>query len=261
MTSFTSLAGKSGSTAQAAAGTTASIIELRRYRLHPGARETLIDLFDREFIESQEAEGMSIIGQFRDLDDPNSFVWLRGFRDMPSRAAALNAFYTGSVWAAHRNEANGTMVNSDNVLLLRPASPGAGFPPPRVPRPAPGATEVDRGLVVATICYLAPRTEDEFASFFEATVKPHLERASATVLAALVTERSPNTFPRLPVREGETVFVWLSAFPDLAAYETHLAELARSETWIRQAVPEMEQRTWRQNEVSRLTPTARSLLP
>ncbi|KOF13743.1 hypothetical protein AC244_29720 [Ensifer adhaerens] len=246
---------------QATDDTSKSIIELRRYRLHPGARETLIDLFDREFIESQEAQGMSVIGQFRDLDDPNSFVWLRGFDDMPSRAAALNAFYTGPVWAAHRDEANGTMVNSDNVLLLRPASPDVGFAPVRVTRPAPGAADLQRGLVVATICYLAPRTEDEFAGFFEAVVKPHLEQASATVLAALVTERNPNTFPRLPVREGETVFVWFSSFPSLAAYETHVAELARSETWATEVVSQMERRMWRQSEVSRLAPTARSLLP
>jgi hypothetical protein len=261
MTSFTSLAGESGTIPQASDSPTDAIIELRRYRLHPGARETLIDLFDREFIESQEAQGMSVLGQFRDLDDPDSFVWLRGFRDMPSRAAALNAFYTGPVWAAHRDRANGTMINSDNVLLLRPALPGAGFPPPRVPRPVLGATDMPRGLVVATICYLAPRTEDDFARFFETVLRPHLEQASATVLSALVTERSPNTFPRLPVREGETVFVWFSAFPGVAAHETHLAELARSQAWTREAVPEMARRTWRPNEVSRLTPTARSLLP
>ena len=136
-----------------------------------------------------------------------------------------------------------------------PVSPEAGFPSPCIPRPAPGATELRRSLVVATICYLAPRTDEEFAGFFDAMVRPRLEQASAILLAALVTERSPNTFPRLPVREGETVFVWFSAFPDLVAYETHLAELSRSEAWAKEVVPEMERRTWRQNEVSRLTPT------
>ncbi|OCO99949.1 hypothetical protein BC374_08460 [Ensifer sp. LC13] len=246
---------------RAARDTTNSIIELRRYRLRPESRETLIELFDREFIESQEAQGMSVIGQFRDLDDPNSFVWLRGFSDMPSRAAALNSFYTGPVWAAHRDQANGTMINSDNVLLLRPASPDAGFGPLPVTRPASDTGDVQRGLMVATTCYLAPRTGDEFAGFFETVIKPHLERASAVVLAALVTEQSPNTFPRLPVREGETVFVWFCAFPSLAAYESHLAELAQSETWTTEAVSEMGRRTWRPNEVLRLTPTARSLLP
>ena len=33
------------------------IVELRQYTLHPGKRDVLIDLFDREFVESQEASG------------------------------------------------------------------------------------------------------------------------------------------------------------------------------------------------------------
>ncbi|HEY0521958.1 MAG TPA: NIPSNAP family protein [Stellaceae bacterium] len=260
MTASAGIMDRDGSTRAAAADPASSIVELRRYRLHPGARETLIDLFDREFVEPQEAAGMRIIGQFRDLDDPDCFVWLRGFRDMPSRAAALQAFYTGPVWAAHRDRANGTMINSDNVLLLRPVSPAAGFTLPATPRPRPGAIDAQPGVVTATICYLAPRTDDAFAEFFERMLRPLLMQALATVLAALVGERSPNTFPRLPVREGETVFVWLSGFPSLPGYEAHLAELARSEAWNEEAVPEMERRTWRRNEVSRLTPTARSLL-
>ncbi|TYC11276.1 hypothetical protein FXF65_30225 [Actinomadura syzygii] len=44
---------------------------------------------DREFVESQEAVGMRVIGQFHDEDDPNRYVWLRGFRDMEARKAAL----------------------------------------------------------------------------------------------------------------------------------------------------------------------------
>ena len=46
-------------------------------------------------VESQNAEGMSIIGPFRDLDDPDRFAWLRGYTDMCSRAEALQAFYGG----------------------------------------------------------------------------------------------------------------------------------------------------------------------
>ena len=79
-----------------------------------------IELLDREFVESREAVGMKVLGQFLDLDNPNRFVWLRGFRDMPSRALALKEFYGGPVWKAHREAANTTMIDSDNVLLLRP---------------------------------------------------------------------------------------------------------------------------------------------
>ena len=76
---------------------TGSVIELRQYTLHPGERDALIDLSDREFVEGQEAAGRHVLGQFRDANDPNPFVWLRGFRDMPSRAEALKSFYGGPV--------------------------------------------------------------------------------------------------------------------------------------------------------------------
>jgi hypothetical protein len=104
------------------------IVELRQYTLKPGQRDVLIDLFEREFVESQEAEGMDIIGTFRGAGDPDRFVWLRGFPDMDARARSLAAFYGGPIWKQHRDAANATMIDSDNVLLLKPASDGAGFP-------------------------------------------------------------------------------------------------------------------------------------
>ena len=51
------------------------IVELRQYELRPGQRDVLIELFDRELVESQEAVGMQLIGQFCDLDRPDHFVW------------------------------------------------------------------------------------------------------------------------------------------------------------------------------------------
>jgi hypothetical protein len=43
------------------------IVELRQYTLHPGQRDVLIKLFESEFVESQEAVGMKIVGTFRDV--------------------------------------------------------------------------------------------------------------------------------------------------------------------------------------------------
>ncbi len=103
------------------------ILELRQYTLYLGKRDQLIELFEREFIESQEALGVRLVGQFRDLDSADRFVWLRGFADMETRAEALQGFYGRPVWKAPRDAANETMIDSDNVLLLRPAHPSSGF--------------------------------------------------------------------------------------------------------------------------------------
>jgi NIPSNAP len=122
------------------------IVELRRYTLHPEKREVLIDLFDRDLVEPQEQAGMKVIGQFRDLDAPDMFTWLRGFPDMPRRAESLAAFYDGPVWQANRDRANATMVDSDDVLLLRPARPHSAFtldgnrPPPASTTAGSGAS-------------------------------------------------------------------------------------------------------------------------
>jgi hypothetical protein len=126
------------------------IVELRQYTLHPGQRDTLVELFEREFLDSQEAEGMKVIGTFRDLDRPDRFVWLRGFSDMDCRLAGLSAFYGGAHWLAHRDTANATMIDSDNVLLLRAPAKSAQFelearrPEPGEQAPAGGAARQRR---------------------------------------------------------------------------------------------------------------------
>ena len=236
------------------------IIELRQYTLHPGKRDVLIDLFDREFVESQEALGMKVIGQFRDLDNPNRFVWMRGFRDMPSRAQALKDFYGGPVWKAHREAANSTMNDSDNVLLLHPASPTSGFWFGNKERPQVGVNEAPSELIVATLYYFEVPVNAGFVEFFEKTVKPAMIGSGATVLAYLVTEHSENTFPALPVREGENVFVWFARFNDPAAYERHIAALTHFPAWRDEISKQLPRRLKRAPEILKLSPTTRSLL-
>jgi len=209
------------------------IVELRQYTLRPGQRDVLIDLFEHEFIDSQEALGMKIFGTFRDLDRPDRFVWIRGFRDMASRAEGLTAFYTGPVWQAHRSAANATMLDSDNVLLLHAARPDSGLDPGSRPLPPKGATEVPRRLVVANIYSFVSPVGSEFLDFFDRMVKPEMHKAGATVQASYVSETSPNNFPRLPIREKENVFVWFASFADPSEYEQCLARLARSAPWRR----------------------------
>jgi len=236
------------------------IVELRQYTLHPGSRDVLIELFDREFVESQEAVGMKVIGQFRNLDDPNLFVWLRGFNDMPARAQALQAFYGGPIWEAHRGVANAMMVDYSNVLLLRPAYPTSGFSLEGSDRPPHGGNEVPKGLMVATIYHFAAPVEAGFLDFCERALKPVLTDNGASILAYFVTESSANNFPKLPVREGENVFVWFSLFSDRTAYEHHVAALARSQRWRGEISEELARRLKGPPEVWKLSPTARSLL-
>ncbi|HEX7942808.1 MAG TPA: NIPSNAP family protein [Gemmatimonadaceae bacterium] len=233
------------------------VVELRRYTLHPGARETLIALFDRELIEPQEAAGMQVIAQFRDIDQPDVFTWLRGFADMTVRAAALAAFYDGPVWRAHRDAANATMIDSDDVRLLRPARPGSGFAFDGVDRPGPNARSIPPGLFVVTIYTLDAPAAQGFTDVFEHTIAPALRASGASPLAVLETEPSANTFPRLPVREGEHAFVWFARFADVEARDRHRSALEKSPRWREAARPALDRHLLAPEERWRLTPTAR----
>jgi hypothetical protein len=150
-----------------------SVIELRQYTLRPGQRDVLVGLFQRYFVAAQEDVGMRILGVFLDLDDPDRFVWLREFPDMAARKNSLTRFYLeGAVWREHGPAANATMVDSDDVLLLRPVG---DFVVPQAER-------------------LAVTIQDD---------KPE-------VAAYLETEPAENDFPRLPVRTDGPKFVWFT---------------------------------------------------
>jgi len=236
------------------------VVELRQYTLRPGQRDVLIDLFDRELVESQEAAGMTIVGQFRDLHDPDRFVWIRGFASMPSRARALASFYGGPTWKAHSAEANATMLDSDNVLLLRPVTARAGFPAPAAARLPVGHTSAARSRILATLYYRDQPFDQVFADFFDRQARPVLIEAGATPLACLQTEHAENTFPALPVRAGENVFVWLARFPSSAHLGDHLRQIEHCRAWRDRVLPALSAMITGAPQQLRLAPTARSLL-
>jgi hypothetical protein len=231
-------------------GDSCRIVELRRYALRPGMRETLIELFDAELVEPQEEAGMHILGQFRDVDDPDSFVWLRGFGDMETRKRALEAFYGGPVWRTHAAAANATMLDVDNVLLLRPLTSlelDADGRPPR------GSATQLPGVLAVTIHPLAKPASDGFADVFEQVIEPALREAAVPVLGTYATESSENTYPALPVREGEEVFVWMTLWRGEADRARHAAALDPLR-------PTLAEHGDGPATLLRLTPTGRSLL-
>ena len=230
------------------------VFELRQYTLHRGQRDTLIAIFEQNFIEPQNELGAHVIGTFRDLDDPDRFVWIRGFRDMESRLKALAAFYDGPVWHANRTAANATMLDSANVLLLRPAEAGTGFP-----SEVRGGSRL-QGIVAAMIYYLGAVDSGQFTHFFDEAVMPQLSALGVHPISRLVSEESPNTYPRLPIRQHDRVFVWFARWPSVAAEESFVAKLRATSGWRDSAPETVLPALMQKPECLRLVPTTRSPL-
>lgn len=229
---------------------TDTVFELRRYTLKPGARETLIRVFDTHLVETQEAVGMSVVCQFRDPAAPDQFVWFRGFADQETRTRALPAFYGGPVWAQHGPAANETMLAWHDVLMLKPAAPGSGFDTRGLERRPPGAADLEDGhAYLVAIHHLAPDATDDEAALAAKAVADAAGSAGGRMLASLISDRSENGFRRLPVREGECVTVALvrpAVAQAIPALEAALSAVATG--------------GGRAPDIARLAPTARSLL-
>lgn len=179
---------------------------------------------------------------------------MRGFRDMDTRKAALESFYGGAVWKQHASAANATMIDVDNVLLLRPVTALAVDLGRRAGR---GSTADPAGLLAITIWRLRAASALAVPSLFDVALEPALRDAGVTVLATYESGHSENTFPALPVRENENVFIWVAMFEDEPDHVRHLRALEQSSDW-RDASSALDTHLAGAGEVLRLRPTPRS---
>lgn len=233
------------------------VVELRRYTLHPGRLPDLLAVFEEHLVEPQEEAGMTVAGTFADEDAPDTFTWLRGFAGHQSRVRALTDFYSGPVWRRHAAAANATMVDSDDVLLLRPTIP-AHPPATAVPRDRARSAAPREGVLLGTLAPLdgqgdGHRDGEGDGEGRATALVPALEDVLGTRVAVWRTDPHPNDFPALPVRTERAV-TWLAVLPDPASRDAALAALHGSAVGAELA-------RLGPHDVRRLRPTPRSAHP
>src|SRR6266513_3418506 len=188
------------------------VIEFRRYTIKEGEREHFAEYFESYFPEAFQQMGAIAFGQFFERKNPVGFTWIRGFKNTDARAIINAGFYYGPLWREHASTMNSLMLDSDNVLLLRPLSAERGIPvlPSVDPvKERKGA----QGVVVAQIFAVKPNSVDAFAKQAEATFASY-RAAGAREAGVLVTLDAPNNFPQLPVRTDGPFLVWLGILRD-----------------------------------------------
>src|SRR5262249_8515271 len=160
------------------------------------------------------------------------------------------------VWGRHKDVAKARSRRKWKERLLGLVSPTCGFH--LGDGSAPGRSAAGRNLVVATIYSLTAAATERFPTWFQQAYVPRLAAAGIRPIAAFHTEHSTNTFPRLPVREGEHAFVWFAQYATVDAYASAVAALARDPQLITGVGREWERQMASQPEFWRLVPTARS---
>jgi hypothetical protein len=74
------------------------IIEMRTYKTKPGKRSEFIEIFRTRSIPAHAEIGMKILGPFLSVEDADTFFFMRGFSDLPSREPMKAKFYEGDLW-------------------------------------------------------------------------------------------------------------------------------------------------------------------
>lgn len=208
-----------------------SVIEIRNYVLQPHMTRHFIDNFEANFITTLEAEGMAVLGQFRVMNAPDRFVWLRGYSNMDARRVSLHAFYDGPVWQKFHSFTNSMLVDSDHVHLLRPVGDIRGLTAGLT------AQSVAHDLAAAA---LSPETGLVAIDYYRSVAgqrEAMVERVLATyqhagipVRGAFVAETEPNNFPRHPALQDPDLLAVITAFDwDECGQHTDLPHVVAAE--------------------------------
>ena len=106
------------------------IVEVRTYKTQPGRRDEFIKFFETRAVAAQRSHGMKILGPLLDLENPDTFVWLRSFPSLDERDRMKDAFYEGELWKNELEAIAMPMLESYAVVLCE-TSPGYVFDGPR----------------------------------------------------------------------------------------------------------------------------------
>ena len=94
------------------------IIEMRTYKTKPGKRSEFLEIFHSKVIPAHKEIGMKILGPFLSVEDPDTFFWMRGFPDLPSRGPLKAKFYEGKLWKGELENVLLPMLEKYEVVVV-----------------------------------------------------------------------------------------------------------------------------------------------
>jgi hypothetical protein len=94
------------------------IIEMRTYKIKAGKRAEFLEIFRTKSIPAHAEIGMKILGPFLSVEDPDTFFFMRGFPDLPSREPMKAKFYEGELWKRELENLLMPLLEKCEVVLV-----------------------------------------------------------------------------------------------------------------------------------------------
>ena len=94
------------------------IVEMRTYKTKLGKRAEFLEIFRTRSIPAHAEIGMKILGPFLSIEDADTFFFMRGFPDLPSREPMKAKFYEGKLWKEELESLLMPMLEKYEVVLV-----------------------------------------------------------------------------------------------------------------------------------------------
>ena len=94
------------------------VVEMRTYRTKPGKRDEFLEVFRTRSVSAHHEIGMTILGPFLSIEDPDVFFFMRGFPDLASREPLKAKFYEGQLWKQELEQVLMPMLEKYDVVLV-----------------------------------------------------------------------------------------------------------------------------------------------
>jgi hypothetical protein len=98
------------------------IVEVRKYTIKPGMRAKFIEFFETRSVPAMQEVGMEITGPLLDVENPDVFVFLRGFPSIEERDRMKKEFYEGKLWLNELEAIAMPMLEQYEVILTESSS-------------------------------------------------------------------------------------------------------------------------------------------
>jgi hypothetical protein len=102
------------------------VLDIRIYRLAPGARDEFDCILRTEALPLLERFGISVVAFGPSLADERGYALVRSFVSVTEREAKLGAFYGSREWLERFDDRVGALIDEYHVVVVEaPAHTGA----------------------------------------------------------------------------------------------------------------------------------------
>ena len=94
------------------------VVEMRTCKLKPRMRERFLEVFRAQSVPEHRRLGMKILGPFLSIEEADTFFFMRGFPDLPSREPLKASFYERELWKRELESVLMPMIDRYDVVLV-----------------------------------------------------------------------------------------------------------------------------------------------